>query len=144
MKNIWDWFRILFFTFVLWIILFRSTFSIVWKIIYVLFVGYFLLDSIIWGIRYYKHFSLFVIVTEESITGETANKKRTEIKWKEIIKIEEVAALVTSMFVIHSTEHERKIYILGFHLHNFDKLKEIIYEKIKEHNIPHIKKGRWF
>lgn len=129
--------------FALWIVIFRSTVSIGWRIGYAAGIIFIVIYVARWSLRYYKDFSYHVIVTDESIIGELITKEKIEIKWNEISKIEERPAIVTSMFTIYSLEPIKKICVGGYHLQNFDRLAEIIYQKIKEHNIPHIKIIRW-
>lgn len=128
--------------FALWAVLFRSTFSIGWKIGYTTALISLIGNGIRWIIKYYRDLSYRVMVTDESITGELFNKNLIEIRWDEIKEIVEETAIFTSMYYIYSKESGKKIWISGLHLLNFDALEEIIRQKIKEYNIPHKKISR--
>jgi hypothetical protein len=142
-KYVLDWWGLLVVLFVLWIVLFRSTVSIGWRIGYAAVLIFLLGNGIRWIIKYHKDLSYRVIVTDESITGELFNKKMIEIRWEEIGKIVEEPSGFTSMFFIYSLDQNKKIWIAGSHLLNYDALEEIIHQKIKEHNIPYQKITRW-
>jgi len=142
-KYVLDWWGLLVVLFVLWIVLFRSTVSIGWRIGYAAVLIFLLGNGIRWIIKDHKDLSYRVIVTDESITGELFNKKMIEIRWDEIERIVEETAIFTSMYYIYQRGSDKKIWISGLHLLNFYPLEEIIHQKIKEHNIPYQKITRW-